>query len=178
MIATPSPVPMPPTRQALARALERRSRSAKVSSPASSATAMPARALLWTAAAPRPLLALSLDGRLSRADGAILLVWFAVALIGLIRARPPAGTKGTDPPARSRRFGAARLVGGLALLTGGGVMLGEGIRRVVSNLGVSQTLLGNTAIAASVEAEEVARVAVPSRRGRGDLAVANLLATA
>ena len=40
------------------------------------------------------------------------------------------------------------------------------------NLGVSQSLLGNTAVAASVEAEEVARVAVPARRpevGLGDI---------
>jgi cation:H+ antiporter len=56
-------------------------------------------------------------------------------------------------------------------------MLGEGIRRVVSRFGVSETLLGNTAIAASVEAEEVARVAVPAQRGRGDIALGNVVGT-
>src|SRR5436305_12852870 len=34
---------------------------------------MPGAALLWTAGAPLPLLVLSLDGRLSRVDGAILV---------------------------------------------------------------------------------------------------------
>ncbi len=38
-------------------------------------------------------------------------------------------------------------------------------------------MLGNTVIAASVEAEELGRVAVPNRRGRGDLAVANIAGT-
>jgi cation:H+ antiporter len=47
----------------------------------------------------------------------------------------------------------------------------------VLHLGISETLLGNTAVAAAVEAEEVARVAVPARRGRGDVALANVLGT-
>lgn len=55
--------------------------------------------------------------------------------------------------------------------------LAHGIRRPAQAFGVSATLLGNTVVAASVELEEVARVAVPSRRGRGGLAVANLLGT-
>jgi cation:H+ antiporter len=44
----------------------------------------------------------------------------------------------------------------------------------VRHLGISQTLLGNTAVAASVEAEEVARVAVPSRRGRPELGLGTI----
>jgi Ca2+/Na+ antiporter len=42
---------------------------------------------------------------------------------------------------------------------------------------VSATLLGNTAVAASVEAEELARVALPARRGRANVALANVLGT-
>ena len=44
-------------------------------------------------------------------------------------------------------------------------------------LGVSDTLLGNTAIAASVEAEEVERVAVPTKRGKPELALGNIAGT-
>jgi cation:H+ antiporter len=47
----------------------------------------------------------------------------------------------------------------------------------VRHLGISQTLLGNTALAATVEAEELARVAVPSRRGRPELALGNVTGT-
>jgi cation:H+ antiporter len=135
---------------------------------------LPNAALAWTAAAPLPLLLLGIDGELSRLDGALLLLWFAIALTGLVRTGPRLLDADEATPKR-RPF--ARLIGGLALLAAGGELLAEGIRGVVDRLGVSQTLLGNTVIAASVEGEEVARVAVPSRRGRGDLALANIAGT-
>jgi cation:H+ antiporter len=134
----------------------------------------PGAVLAWTAAAPLPLLGLSLDGRLSRLDGAVLVAWFVPALVGLARAG--GGALGPAPPA-SRRRPALLVLGGLLLLGGGGEALGEGLRRVVERLGVSATLLGNTAVAAAVEAEEVARVAAPARRGRGELALGTLAGT-
>jgi cation:H+ antiporter len=135
---------------------------------------LPGAAIAWTALGPVPLFVLGLDGTLSRVDAALLVLWFAVALVGLIRA----GRDLLEPeqPER-RRFPLAWLLGGIAVLTAGGALLAEGIRGVVERLGVSQTLLGNTVVAASVEAEEVARVAVPSRRGRGDLALGNIAGT-
>jgi cation:H+ antiporter len=135
---------------------------------------LPTAALGWTSLAPVPLVALGLDGGLSRLEGALLVFWFAIALVGMVRA----GRHLLEPeePER-RRHPFAWLVGGLAVLTAGGELLAEGIRGVVERLGVSQTVLGNTVVAASVEAEEVARVTVPSRRGRGDLALANIAGT-
>jgi cation:H+ antiporter len=135
---------------------------------------MPASVLVWTALGPIPLLVLGLDGELSRGDGALLVLWFAIALVGLVRS----GRALLEPEApEQRRRPFAWLLGGLAVLTGGGELLAEGIRGVVERLGVSQTVLGNTVVAASVEAEEVARVAAPSRRGRGDLALGNVVGT-
>ena len=135
---------------------------------------LPGRFLLWTAAAPVPAVLLSLDGRLSRADGALLVAWFGVALLGV--ARSGRGLLDEQPTPRVRRpF--LRLAAGLAVLTIGGALLGNGLRRVVGKLGVSDTLLGNTALAATVEAEEVGRVAVPARRGRPELALANVAGT-
>ncbi len=131
------------------------------------------RALLSTAAAPLPLLLLTIDGRLSRLDGALLLTWFLIVIVTLARA---GGAPLPEQPMR-RRAAALRLAAGLGLLTAGGELLGDGLRRVVARFDVSQTLLGNTAIAASVEAEEVARVAVAGRRGRSDVALGNLLGT-
>ncbi len=135
---------------------------------------LPAATLAWTALGPLPLLVLGLDGELSRLDGALLIAWFVIALVGLIGS----GRRLLEPEApERRRHPVAWLVGGLAVLTAGGALLAEGIRGVVERLGVSQTVLGNTVVAASVEAEEVARVAAPSRRGRGDLAVGNIAGT-
>lgn len=135
---------------------------------------LPRATLAWSGAAPLPLLVLAWDGDLSRAEGALLVAWFWVALAGLAyagRGLPPA------PSPRRRPYAPLRMLAGLAILTGAGEVLGEGLRRTVDRLGVPESLLGNTAVAASVEAEEVGRVAVPARRGRPDVAVGNVLGT-
>jgi cation:H+ antiporter len=136
--------------------------------------ALPPAILVWTAAGAAPLLALGLDGELSRLDGGLLVAWFAVLMLALWRSGR--GLLGAAEPAR-KRFPLVRIVAGLALLTVAGELLGEGIRRVVSRFGVPEALLGNTVVAASVEGEEVARVALPARRGRGDVALANIVGT-
>jgi cation:H+ antiporter len=135
---------------------------------------LPGPALAWTVAAPVPLLVLGIDGTISRGDGAVLIGWFAVALTGLVLAG-----KGVLEPesAERKRHPFAWLLGGLAVLSAGGELLAEGIRGTVEQLGVSQTLLGNTIVAASVEGEEVARVTAPGRRGRADLALGNIVGT-
>jgi cation:H+ antiporter len=135
---------------------------------------LPGRALLWTASAPVPVVVLGLDGELSRIDASLLLAWFPVALVGLARSAPPVA----EEAAPSRGAGAfVRLFGGLAILTAGGDLLAEGIRKSATGLAVSDALLGNTVVAAGVEGEEVIRVAVPARRGRADVALANVVGT-
>jgi len=138
------------------------------------AARLPASALLWTLAAPLPVVGLGLDGELSRRDGVLLILWFAVSIAGLAYSGRtlPLGTSAT----RVRRP-LTRMLAGLAVLSGGGVVLGEGIRRVVEGLGVSESLFGNAALAPATEAEEVGRVAVPTRHGRGDVALGNVLGT-
>ncbi len=135
---------------------------------------LPLAALVWTAVAPLPLLLLGLDGTLSRIDGAVLVAWFAVALLGLWRAGRSLLGLGDLP---KKRHPIARVVAGLAVLGIAGELLGEGLRRVISGFGISESLLGNTALAASIEAEEIGRVAVPARRGRADVAMANVFGT-
>lgn len=132
---------------------------------------LPPRFALWIAGAPLPLLVLAVDGNLSRVDGAVLVGWWVVSLVGL--AVSGRGLLADESAERVRRPG-VRLLAGLGVLTGGGWLLGEGLRSTVRHLGISQTLLGNTAVAASVEAEEVARVAVPARRGRPELALGTI----
>src|SRR6266516_7958317 len=44
---------------------------------------LPPRFAIWTAVAPVPLLLFGLDGRLSRVEGAVLVAWSVVALVGL-----------------------------------------------------------------------------------------------
>jgi len=135
---------------------------------------LPWRFAVWTAIAPLPLFAVARDGHVSRIEGGLLIVWFVIALVGA--ARTGRHLLGEGDGERERRpF--ARLVVGLGVLTGGGWLLSDGLRTVVRNLGIAPTLLGNTALAASVEAEELARVAVPARRGRPELALGNIAGT-
>src|SRR2546421_3609012 len=103
---------------------------------------LPRNFLIWTALSPLAVVLLSLDGILSRLDGAVLIAWFFVALVGV--ARSGRGLIEREPASRIRHpF--LRLGGGLAVLTGGGILLSDGLRRAVTQLGVSDTLLGNTA---------------------------------
>jgi len=139
------------------------------------AVKLPRRFLAWTAVAPLPLLAFAVDGRLSRFEGGTLVAWSVLALIGTARSGP--ALLAVEHAGKPSRHPLTRLLAGLAVLTTGGWLLGDGLRNVVRQLGVSQTLLGNTALAASVEAEELARVVVPARRGRPELALANIAGT-
>jgi cation:H+ antiporter len=132
---------------------------------------LPPRFALWVAGAPLPLLVLASDGQLSRVDGAVLVGWWVVSLVGL--AISGHGLLADESAERVRRPG-VRLIVGLGALTGAGWLLGQGLKSTVRHLGISQTLLGNTAVAASVEAEEVARIAVPARRGRPELALGTI----
>jgi cation:H+ antiporter len=141
---------------------------------------LPMRVMAWSAVGPLPLVALGADGRLSRLDGAVLIGWFVIALTAMARAAPAEleeAMQEGEEEGRRRRFGVARMAAGLAVLTAGGALLGDGLRRVVERLGVSDRVLGNTAIAAAVEAEEIGRPLAAARRGRGDLALANVAGT-
>jgi cation:H+ antiporter len=135
---------------------------------------LPPRFAVWTAIAPLPLLVCAIDGYLSRPEGALLVVWSVLALVGL--ARSGRALLATEGEQRVRRP-ALRLLVGLAVLSGGGWLLGQGLRTVVRQLGVPQTLVGNTALAATVEAEELARFAVPARRGRPELGLGSIAGT-
>jgi cation:H+ antiporter len=135
---------------------------------------LPARFAVWTAIAPVPLLVFAIDGNLSRPEGALLVVWSLVALVGLARSGRELLVR--EDEEQVRRPG-LRLLAGLGVLTGGGWLLGQGLRTTVRQLGIPGTLLGNTALAATVEAEELARFAVPARRGRPEIGLGSIAGT-
>jgi cation:H+ antiporter len=137
---------------------------------------LPWKPLAATAASPLGVVVLGIDGTISRSDGAILVMWFlAVTVAVTVTGRYIVTQTQEDEETRSRPF--TRLLGGLTILSLGGDIVGDSIRNLVSRSGISQTLLGNTILAASVEAEEVARVALPAKRGRSDVAVGNIIGT-
>ncbi len=137
---------------------------------------LPIRFAVWTAIAPLPLFAFAVDGHLSRLEGGLLVIWSVVALVGLARSGREL-LVGEDEDEEHVRRPVLRLLVGLGLLTGGGWMIGQGLRTTVRQLGIPATLLGNTALAAAVEAEELARFAVPARRGRPEIGLGNIAGT-
>lgn len=136
---------------------------------------LPIRFAVWTAISPLPLFAFAVDGHISRLEGGVLVAWSVVALAGLAYSGRDLLVE--EDEEERVRFPVGRLVVGLALLTGGGWLIGQGLRTTVRRLGIPGTLLGNTALAAAVEAEELARFAVPARRGRPEIGLGNIAGT-
>ncbi len=137
---------------------------------------LPWKPLAAAAVSPLALLCVSLDGFLSRPDGVILIAWFIAVMLIVVRTGRDV-VHDPEDKADIKSHPLLRLLGGLVSLTVGGEFLGEGLRATVLHFGVSQTLLGNTVVAASVEAEEIGRVVVPAKRGRSDVALGNIIGT-
>lgn len=129
----------------------------------------PPTALLGAGAAATALaIALSPDGRLTRLDGAALLVCFAPLVAAILHGRAdgvPAPPEGGERPSRPW----LRVAAGVAGLVVGAELLVLGTERVVAELGVSETVFGLLVIAAAVSFEEVVLEALPAFRGFPEL---------
>jgi cation:H+ antiporter len=72
-------------------------------------------------------------------------------------------------------FNVGAILIGVALLAGGSMLLVEGAVGVASALGVSDTVIGLTIVAAGTSTPELVTSLVASWRGRDDIAVANVI---
>lgn len=121
---------------------------------------------------------LALDGRLSRADGTLLVVIAAVYTLAVVvlavcdPARPPA-----EPDASGG--GLARhlvvLVAGLGVVVLGADWLVHGAVDLAASLGVSEVVIGLTVVAIGSSAPELVTTVVSTLRGNRDIAVGNLI---
>jgi cation:H+ antiporter len=140
--------------------------------------------------APRRVLALILrlgalasDGLLSRADGAVLLAAFVLAIFELMRLSRRgldvrAGGEVAESLERGRRSwtrAVALLVLALAGLVLGSELLVAGSQRLMTRFGLSDTVYGMTILALAVSVEEVARELPAARRGRPEISVGNVV---
>jgi cation:H+ antiporter len=118
---------------------------------------------------------LSADGRLSRVDGAILLAAFLPLAAAVFLRRRAAAPVSADQP--RPRLLLVRVAGGIAGLVLGAELLVFGTQRVVSQLGLSETVFGLLVVAAAVSFEEVVLEALPAFRGFPEMSVGNALGT-
>jgi cation:H+ antiporter len=121
-------------------------------------------------------IALAADGRLSRIDGAVLLAAFVPLVAAIVVRRPKVALDDSPRPERPRLL-AVKVLGGLVGLVVGAELLVFGTGRVVSELGLSETVFGLLVVGAAVSFEEVVLEALPALRGFPELSVGNALGT-
>lgn len=140
-----------------------------------SARAEHRRDFLFAAGVPLLVGLLARDGRLSRADAAVLLVAFVLWLLTVLRearrqrAAAPDATHGGD-----WRTPAAALAG-LLLLLAAGTLIVRGATAIALALGVDAFLIGATVVAIGTSVPEIATAAVARLRGHDEVGLGALL---
>jgi cation:H+ antiporter len=132
--------------------------------------------LLAGAVATGLCIALAADGQLSRIDGAVLLAAFVPLVAAIVVRRPKGALETEGRPERPKRL-AVKVLGGLVGLLVGAELLVFGTGRIVSELGLSETVFGLLVVGAAVSFEEVVLEALPAFRGFPELSVGNALGT-
>ncbi|KRF07296.1 sodium:calcium antiporter [Nocardioides sp. Soil777] len=126
------------------------------------------------------LLLLSLDGRLSLADGfflvTVIVVYTAVSVV-VGRRSAPHVRKATGGGEKERPVWLLLLavLGGVALLVVGAQLLVEGAVGIAEGFGVSGLVVGLTVVAVGTSLPELATSLIAVRRGERDLAVGNIV---
>lgn len=114
---------------------------------------------------------------LSRTDGILLLLFFAIFLrysIGQARnGAAPAGDETAAPMPVWKSL--AWIVLGLAGLIGGGNLFVDGASGIASSLGVSDAVIGLTVVAAGTSLPELATSVVSALKGKADMAIGNVI---
>lgn len=145
---------------------------------------VPKRILAMPALAVLVMGLLGLDGKLSRIDGAVLLLGFALSVIYLVRL----GKKGfdikptgevaetleeTETSTKWKSFGLLLL--SLAAIIIGSEMLVNGSERIITQLGLSDTVFGMSILAFLVSIEELARELPAAMKGRPEISFGNVV---
>ena len=129
-------------------------------------------------------LVFSLDGGISRVDGAILaalLAGYILLQVRLGRADPAAADTTLDtvdgPPrgARAWILNIALVGGGLALLILGANWLVDSATQIARQFGLSELVIGLTVVAVGTSMPEIATSIIATIRGQRDLAVGNVV---
>lgn len=122
---------------------------------------------------------LTLDGRLGRVDGGLLVVGIvAYVLYSVWAAQTPSASVAETfddevPRLHSGALDLGLLLLGLVGLVAGAHLLVTGAVSIAEGLGVGPLLIGLTVVAVGTSLPELATSIVAARRGRGDIAVGN-----
>lgn len=130
------------------------------------------------------ILVLAVDGQLSRLDGAVLVAAYLAGLVALGRLGRrgldirPSGEVAKELP-KAERLGPVEagllLAGALVVIVLASELLVTGARDLLTELGLSQTVLGMTVLVLALSAEELAREVIPALRGHPEIAIGNVV---
>jgi cation:H+ antiporter len=124
---------------------------------------------------------LALGGSITRWEGLLMLVAFVAFLVFLLRtskAEPKdvqAEFEGEVHATRSILATAAFIIGGLAMLMGGGYLCVEAAVDLARGLGMSELVIGLTIVAVGTSLPELASSAMAAWRGKTDIAIGNVI---
>jgi cation:H+ antiporter len=113
---------------------------------------------------------LLIDGTISRMDGFILLVLFAVWLVAVVReARKQRSENNSSEGPRRIAFALTCCLLGLPLLFLAGYLIVNGARGIASAYGVNEFIIGATIVAVGTSVPELATTLISKLRGHDDL---------
>lgn len=124
------------------------------------------------------LLALTLNGMLSRFDGLLLLAGIIVYLIVVVRAALRDRQSMTDEDDRvplPLYLCAILIVGGLAMIVLGGDLVVDAACEIARIVGLSETVIGLTIVAIGTSLPELVTSIVAARKGESELALGNVV---
>lgn len=115
---------------------------------------------------------------LSRIDGAILLLFFALFLLYVykqLKSDPSETEELVSVPAMSGMKMALYITGGLAGLVYGGHLVVNNAIEIAESLGISQKIIGLTVVAAGTSLPELATSVIAAVKKNADIAVGNII---
>ena len=133
------------------------------------------RDLWWNVAASIGLLLLILDGKLSRLDGVILLIAFAVYIGIMIRSalknRGNSDLQETMSVPKSIFF----VILGLCMIVGGGNLVVNNASAIATSWGMSEALVGLTIVAIGTSLPELVTSVTASKKGDSGISLGNAI---
>lgn len=133
------------------------------------------RDIWWSLGAAGVLLVMMIDMQISNIEGIILLCGMAAYIVMLIRAAKKNRTEGDDVKAMSPLKSVLCILGGLVAIVFGGDMVVDNAVLIAEAIGMSETFIGLTIVAAGTSLPELVTSIVAARKGDSGLALGNVV---
>ena len=133
------------------------------------------RDIWWSLGAAGVLLVMMIDMQISNIEGIILLCGMVAYIAMLIRAAKKNRTEGDDVKAMSPVKSVLCIIGGLVAIVFGGDMVVDNAVLIAEAIGMSETFIGLTIVAAGTSLPELVTSIVAARKGDSGLALGNVV---